>query len=538
MNFLTNFFNTSENTDDDNTDSKMSIKKINLFINHSILLNYFKSYINDENNKQKDKCEDIQTILSKKFYNKLNINNKEIILLDTIFMQQRKIYKDKINELLNEQEKKTPASAPAPAPAPVPAEAPVPVPAEAPAPAEAQQLGGAKENNIKKSICEYINYSFYNYYVLLHAYYMFHNYKINITNKNINSKITDTNIFFKFIKYFINNTSNIDGENINIENIKTGTINITEFIDLLKYDTSYNNVKAITDFKCSIRSNAIEIIKNGKERLFFNKTFKYQLLNETNEKKNGSNLYEMEQELKNYDKTRIVNYGIKKQIIEFNKNYNNLINKNDTSNLCYLKNKILKLKIEVNNKIIKDKKYIVNLETVKTDIKKLIDTYLKKKDELYENLIENKIFNISNTKFKYIEDVILYELHNKSLNTIKYNTEKIFYEFFIEFYKTLIKILKLASVTEADAETDAETDAEAEAEADAETDAEAEAEAETDAEAEAEVSQAEAKVSQAEAKVSQAEAKVPSIGGRKKIKTKRIKKFKRRKTRRKTRRKN
>ena len=234
-------------------------------------------------------------------------------------------------------------------------------------------------------------------------------------------------------------------------------------------------------------------------------------------KKYGLKLDEMEKNLKKYKQIKnpntavIVNYGIKKQIIEFNKNHNNLINKNDNSNLCYLKNKILNLKTEVKNKITKSKNYTVNLETVKTDIEKLIDTYVKKKDELYINLIENKIFNISDTNFKYIEDVILYDLHNKSLNTIKYNTEKIFYEFFIEFYETLKIILNKkvgnGPVSEQVQPTEQKP-------------------------APAPVSE---QVQPTEQKPAPAE--VPPIGGRKKINTKRIKKFKRRKTRRKTRRK-
>ena len=180
--------------------------------------------------------------------------------------------------------------------------------------------------------------------------------------------------------------------------------------------------------------------------------------------------------------------------------------------------------MELKNKI-KDKKYKFKLENVKTDIKKLIEIYLKKKDELYKNLIENKIFNISDTNFKYIEDVILYELHKKSLNTIKYNTEKIFYEFFIEFYKTLIKIL---DKIEPDSE---EAPAEAAPEPPAEVPS-AELSAEPSAEPSSPEPSAKAEVEAESAESAEAAAKKLG-GGRKKIKTKRIKKFKRRKTRRK-----
>ena len=500
--FNINLLSSSENNDNDNIDLKMNIYKINLFINHSILLNYFKSYINNDNNNQKSNCNDIKTILSKKFYNKLNINDKEVVLLDTKFIEQRENYRTEINKLLNDREEKEPEK---------PEEPEEPKSEEPEEEGEGEepelepereeeeekeegegeeeeerkkkQQGGLKEKNIKKSICEYINYTFYNYYVLLQAYYMFHNYKIVITNGNVNNDITQTNIFFKFIEFFIDTTNlhgeNIDGENINIKT-ENETIDIKDFIDLLREDTDYKNDKTITDFKCSVRNNAIQIIKNGENKLFFNKTFKYQLLHEE-EKKKGFNLYEMEEALRNSNKQRIVNYGIKKQIISFNIDHNNnhRYNMEKKSNLCYFKKEILNLKMILQNKITNSKNYTVNLENVKTDIKNLIDTYAKKKDELYINLIENKIFNISDTNFKYIEDVILYELDNKSLNTIKYNTEKIFYEFFIEFYKTLIKILD-------------------------------------------------------KIKPDSEEAK----GGRKKIKTKRITKFKRRKTRRKTRRKN
>tara|TARA_X000000368_G_scaffold401616_1_gene374678 strand:+ start:1354 stop:2874 length:1521 start_codon:yes stop_codon:yes gene_type:complete len=499
--FFKNFLGISNNDKDDNIDSKMTIKKINLFINHSILLNYFDSY-NKKDKNHKANCHHIETILSNKFYNKLNINDKDVVLLDTKFIEQRDKYRRKINSLLSTVKENKIEKAPEEEEAPAPEK-------EAPAPEKEAQAAKVEEeeNFIRDSICEYINYIFYNYYVLLQAYYMFHNYKIVITNDNVSNEITKTNIFFKFIEIFIDTTNigseNINGENINGENIKKKdeNIDITEFIDLLRYDTSYKNPQAIEVFKCSVRSNAIEIIKNGKERLFFNKTFNYQLLNETNEKKNDLKLDEMEDNLKKFKQIKtpttekIVNYGIKKQIIEFNKNHNNLINKNDNSNLCYLKNKILKLKTYVKNKITNSKNYTVNLETVKTDIEELINTYVKKKEELYENLIENKIFNISDTNFKYIEDVILYDLHTKSLNTIKYNTEKIFYEFFIEFYETLKIILKKI-------ETKAPTPAEV-----------------------------------PPAPTPAPEPKSTS-GGRKKIKTKRIKKFKRRKTRRKTRRKN
>ena len=145
-------------------------------------------------------------------------------------------------------------------------------------------------------------------------------------------------------------------------------------------------------------------------------------------KEKGFNLYEMEEALRNSNKQRIVNYGIK-TIISFNIDHNNNDRYNSKSNLCYFKKEILNLKMILQSKITNSKNYTVNLENVKTDIKDLIDTYAKKKDELYINLIENKIFNISDTNFKYIEDVILYELDIKSLNTIKYNTEKYFMNF-------------------------------------------------------------------------------------------------------------
>ena len=68
--------------------------------------------------------------------------------------------------------------------------------------------------------------------------------------------------------------------------------------------------KAITDFKCSVRKNGIKIIKNGNEKLFFNKTFTYQVLNEKKDE-DGFNLDEMQQELKKSKINGIVNYGIK-----------------------------------------------------------------------------------------------------------------------------------------------------------------------------------------------------------------------------------
>ena len=574
---------------DDNTDPKMTIKKINLFINHSILLNYFDSY-KKKNKNHNDNCNHIKTILSKKFYNKLNINDKEVVLLDTKFIKQRDKYKDEINILLSKEEKGDKEKAKK-------------------ADKRKEKGGGEREGGggeregeggeregeggegeggeregeggereggereggereggereggeegeggereggeegeeeendeqkieeleegvqkeekfIKDSICEYINYIFYNYYVLLQAYYMFHNYKIVIKNENVSNEITETNIFFKFIKFLIDRTNihgkNINGENINGENIKNiniktdnETIDIKDFIDLLREDTYYNNDITITAFKCSVRNNAIEIIKNGKERLFFNKTFNYQLLNETNE----NEINEMENKFKQYNpstREQIVNYGIKKQIIEFNKNHNNLINKNDTTNLCYLKEEILNLKIQLRNKLIKgkNKNYTVNLVNVETDIKKLIETYLNKKKELYENLIDNKIFNISDTNFKYIEDVILYDLHNNSLNTIKYNTEKIFYEFFIEFYKTLIKILNTIELTKAIKKEPTEP------------------ETETETETETKAPEPGEKATQEPASEPAPAQEPASKGGRKKIKTKRIKKLKRRKT--------
>ena len=67
FNIISNYIDKIVNNNPDNKEDmnlEITIEKINLFINNSVLLNYFKSYINNNHNDEQDKCVYIHTILS------------------------------------------------------------------------------------------------------------------------------------------------------------------------------------------------------------------------------------------------------------------------------------------------------------------------------------------------------------------------------------------------------------------------------------------------------------------------------------------